>query len=280
MLDLSSRLEPRLGGEARAWLTDAQASVARSGASSLPMLLPQLARRLGRERLGGGRVRSGEAEVDLDAWRVCDAGGFTLVALARAEPALLVDLYRHGDMEERTIVLRSLGLLPVTAATAVLLGEVQRTNTLVHVEAGALDSNLVVRALAAGAGAAGFAEADFQRLLLKVAFVDLPAWRMFGALGKASPALTEMLQGFATEREAAGRSVWIDTYRFIGRAPAAGTAARLLGGIEHGDDRVRLAAAEGLVALHRKDLAPFARERLAREPREAVARLLGEAAAL
>jgi len=46
-----------------------------------------------------------------------------------------------------------------------------------------------------------------------------------------------------------------------------GTIARILGGIEHGDDQRRLAAAEALALLQRNDLAAFAQERLPREPR-------------
>ena len=46
---------------------------------------------------------------------------------------------------------------------------------------------------------------------------------------------------------------------------------RLLGGLEHGDDGVRLAAAEGLLALgFSPGAAACLRERLAREPRESI----------
>jgi hypothetical protein len=83
-----------------------------------------------------------------------------------------------------------------------------------------------------------------------------------------------MLQDLATEREAAGRAVWRDTARLIGRAPCPGTTARLVGGLEHGDDGVRLAAAEGLLAMRRGELAAFAAERLPREPREAIRAVL------
>jgi hypothetical protein len=50
----------------------------------------------------------------------------------------------------------------------------------------------------------------------------------------------------------------------------------LLGGLEHGDDGRRLAAAEGLLALGRRELVPFARERLQREVRAPVRKLLQE----
>jgi hypothetical protein len=76
---------------------------------------------------------------------------------------------------------------------------------------------------------------------------------------------SRMLQGLATEREAAGRKVWHDTNLAIAHAPAEGTIARLLGGLEHGDDHHRLAAAEGLAHLRRADLRPYLAERLPRE---------------
>src|SRR5262249_12698298 len=145
-------------------------------------------------------------------------------------------------------------LLPIGALTTRLFGEVQRTNVVLHLEAAVCDGDLFARAV----GAAGFDQAAANRLLLKVAFLDLPLARLFGAERHANAELSRMLQDLATEREAAGRAVWRDTWRLIGRAPCPGTAARLIGGLEHGDDGVRLAAAEGLLALGRQDLAPFA----------------------
>ena len=268
MIDLLPHLESRLSPEARTFFDGARLALAKEGKARLDTLFPQISRRLGRAGLGAARTKDGDIDVDLGAWRLCDAGGAALLAAAEnANDETLVDLYLHGDMEERSIVLRSLALRPVTAATLRLLDDVQRTNTGVHVEAGALDSNLVVRA---------FDDDAFRRMVLKIAFMDLPVWRMFGALDHADAELSGMLLGYATEREAAGRTVWLDTYRFIGRAPAEGAVARLLGGIEHGNDAVRLAAAEGLRDLKRPDLAPFLEERLPREPREGVRALLQE----
>ena len=115
-----------------------------------------------------------------------------------------------------------------------------------------------------------------NRLLLKFAFVDMPLQRAFGAESHASEQLSTMLQDLATEREAAGRAVWSDTWRMLGRAPCPGALARLIGGLEHGDDGVRQAAAEGLLLLPERGagIAGFAKERLPREPRPAVRALL------
>jgi len=97
---------------------------------------------------------------------------------------------------------------------------------------------------------------------------------VFAAEQLANAELSRMLQDLATEREAAGRAVWRDTDRMLGRAPVPGATARMLGSLEHGDDCRRLAAVEGLLALDRKDLLPLLRERLPREPRADVKALL------
>ena len=262
MLDLLPRLRPVLDDDAQRWLAAALAR-ARGGASAIPELFPQLPRRIGRGGLGGGRVAEGNAVADLDAWRLCDAAALCLLQREAAPDALEVELFRHGDLEERVMVLRCLSLLPVRPATATLLGEIQRTNMVVHFAAGMCDSNLAVRAR----GAAGFTGDDFNRMLLKLAFLDLPVERVLGWETAAGAELSRMLQGLATEREAAGRPVWADTNRVIARGPTAGTLARLLGGLEHGDDRSRLAAAEGLLHLRRPEAAPLLRERLEREQR-------------
>lgn len=260
--------------EGHLWLAAARSALAEKGPDHLPVLWPQLARRLGRAPLPAGPVEVDDIQADFSAWRLCDVGGLVLLRDAATDDEVLLDLYLHGDIEERTIVLRSLAFLPVSNATVQLLGEIQRTNIVRHYEAGVLDSNLAVRALRTGGDEAGFTRDDFHRLVLKLAFLDLPLRRMYGALGEMKPALSELLMGFATEREAADRTVWKDTYRIIGRAPVAGSVARILGGIENGNDGTRLAATEGLEALGRADLAPYARERLDREPREVIRRIL------
>lgn len=240
----------------------------------LPVLFPGLPRRFGKKPIKAGMTTAGAATLDLSAWRACDLGAALLLSQSNLTEAQAWDLYEHGDIEERTMLLRALHLLPVGPITVRLLAEVQRTNMVLHVEAACCDGDLVRRC----AGQPGFGAAEQNRLLLKIAFLDLPLHRVFGAERLANQELSRMLQDLATEREAAGRAVWRDTDRLCGRAPVAGTVARILGGLEHGDDGRRLAAAEGLVLLGRKDLALFAKERLAREPREAIRQVLLQAA--
>lgn len=206
---------------------------------------------------------NGDAKVDLAAWRACDAGALLLIQAGKASEELLLDLYHHGDMEERAMVFRAMTCMPVCAATITLLGEAQRTNTANHFEAAVCDSNLLARTL----GQHGFEEDDFNRVVLKLAFVDLPLHRALDTESHANAELSRMLQDLATEREAAGRRVWRDTNYLIAKAPTAGTIARIAGGLEHGDDAHRLAAARGLPYVKDERLLALARERLDREPR-------------
>lgn len=256
-------------GDAAA-LADALLTEVRADRSRLPVVFPGLPRRLGRDAVRGGRRALGAATVDLDAFRRCDVAAAWLLGSLGATAEEVTGLYAHGDIDERAMALRSLHFLPVGPATVALFGEVQRTNVVLHLEAAVCDGDLFVRTL----GQHGFDQTAANRLLLKLAFLDLPLARVFGAERTANGELSRMLRDLATEREAAGRSVWRDTNRLLGRAPCPGAVARLIGGLEHGDDGVRLAAAEGLLALGRQDLAPFAKERLDREPRADVQALL------
>lgn len=246
---LEDALLQGLDPAAREWFETARAAEPQK----IPVLLPQLPRRLGRDPLSLGRISDLGAEgsdVDFAAWRRCDAGAAILLHGGQppVEGPMLLDLLAHGDHEERAMVLRSaaVGRLDATT-TAALFGEAQRTNNQDHLECLALDSDLAPRAVAAGA----LPRDDFDRLILKIAFIGLPAARMFGIESQASTGLSRMLQDLATEREAAGREVWVDTDWLIGHAPTLGTYPRLFGGLEHGADGRRLSAARGLGAALR-----------------------------
>ncbi len=256
------------------WWREALDRATREGAAALPVLFPALARRLGRGLIGGGRTAEpspdatgGEVLVDLDVWRVCDAAGFVLLRACTAITSeQAVDLFLHGDFEERTIVMRAHALRPVDPGTIALFGEAQRTNTSTHFEALCCDHNLPARAC----GVADFGIDDVNRMVVKAAFMDLPLARMFGVEEHANAELSRMLQDLATEREAAGRTVWQDTDRLVGLAPTRGTLLRLLGGLEHGSDGRRLRAAEALARQSAPDLLPLIEDRIARERVDAI----------
>ncbi len=274
MSKLLSLLEHALDGKALDWLGGAAAELD-ADAKALPQIFPQLPRRLGRQALGSSEISDsvqggGRRRLDLGSWRRCDAGALDL--LIRCGGADLQGLYQHGDMEERTMVLRCLAMLPLSEATVELFGEIQRSNTQSHFEAGALDSNLLVSALQEPN--CSFDQADFNRMMVKLAFCDLAVERVYDAAQGADADLSRMLQDLASEREAAGRSIWAGTAWMIAHAPIDGSIARILGGIEHGDNRQRMAAILGLAQVYRPEFASYVSERLQHEPRSELRSLL------
>ena len=270
-----SPLERALAGPDEAWIRERLAAPQASVTDTLATTFPALARRMGRAALAG-RLEHDGARADLVAWRRCDAAG-TLLLLAAdpVEDARVVDLYLRGDLEERTILLRAATVRPLAEATSRMLDEVSRTNVVAHLEAACCDGNLLARALDGGL----LSRPRFDRLVLKAAFNDLPLARMDGVRERPGDDLTRMLLDLASEREAAGRSIWRDTLRMAAGAPSPGTVARVVGGLEHGDAGLRLAAAEALATLGRPDLAVFARERVSREDRPDVRAALERAVA-
>ena len=222
-----------------------QAQVMDHGEARLQVVFPQLARKIGRAQLGAGIHEEAGHVVDLSAWRRCDAAGLVLLENAAPSEGVHLDLYHRGDLQERTIALRAMACRPMSEDTLALLGEVQRTNTGFHVEAGALDSNLVVRALLDGSGDEGFTHEDLYRLVLKLAFLDLPAARVFEVYDHATPRLSEMLIAFRDERRAAGRPVWPDTYTFLGAAPVPASKGLIRAAQKSRDARTREAANAG-----------------------------------
>ena len=265
----------------KADLADELLAGLRSDRSRLPVVFPGIPRRFGKDAIGGGKQSFGDALVDLDALRVCDVVAAYLVTSIEATEEEIVDVYMHGDIEERAMLLRSLNFLPLGSTTDRLLGEVLRTNIVLHMEAALCDTDLLARTVSSKT----IDDDTANRLLLKFAFLDMDLTRALGAYALANVTLSTMLQDLATEREAAGRSVWRHTYRMLGHAACPGAVARLVGGLEHGDDGVRHAAAEGLIALRSTEtqinqnlIAQFASERLPREPRATVSELLQQLA--
>lgn len=260
------------------WLEAAFQRVASEGAKAVPELFPALPRHVGRGDSRGGMTErkfgAATARADFTSWRRCDVVALEFLDAAKGTNALLLDLYRHGDLDEKIMAARCTAFGALDADLVLLLDEFQRQNVESLFAAGACDSNLLVRA----SGYEPFGMTGFNRMTLKAAFLGLPLSRVHDATSKANAELSRMLLDLASEREAAGRAVWPDTLELAAYAPSPGTIARILGGIEHGDDKLRRGAARALVQLNRRDLAPFAKERLAREPRPEIRDLLTRAA--
>lgn len=270
-------LATKIPDRSRDWWPQTQKRVSTGDASGLEAAFPALVRRCGREPLvepeDDPRFLVCDAFVlDLAAYRRADATAVDLVTRFldhEGDPAVLRRLFDQGDLDERVSVMRCLPLVGDHPVVLDLLGEAQRSNTQDVYEAAWCDHDLAARRLP---------EDEFNRMVLKLAFSDIPLWRVLDAQDRANRELSRMLQDFATEREAAGRPMWVDTLRLIARAPVEGTRARLIGHLEHGRDALRLAAAESIVHLNEPGMARFVRERHGRERhpgvREALERAL------
>ena len=104
-----------LAGPEEAWIRGELAKPPATLRTALPVLLPGLARRLGRTGLTGAYV-AGPVRADLSVWRRCDAGGTLLLGAADPVPdEALIDLFLRGDLEERTILLRADDAAPARA---------------------------------------------------------------------------------------------------------------------------------------------------------------------
>lgn len=264
---------------ARQWWSAAELDAIDKGQHALEVAFPALVRRCGATPLvpldhEGRFVATDSYRLDLAAWRVADAAAALLVTSAidaGHESDLLRTLFDQGDLDERVSVMRCMPFIAELNVVLDFMREAQRTNTSDLFEAAWFDHDLASTYLP---------QDDFNRMILKIAFCDLPLARVFGAVDRANGDLSRMLQDFATEREAAGRSVWLDTLHLIARAPVAGTTARVVGHLEHGDDAVRLAAVQAVAAMKNSELRDYLTQREGRERhprvREALALALQE----
>src|SRR5439155_9484986 len=87
---------------------------------------------------------------------------------------------------------------------------------------------------------------EFRKAVLKCAFVGIPLARVADLARRADHELSEMLLGYVSERELAGRSVPPDVWPVVAFHPVPGLAARLLGYLEHPSAAHRAAAARAL----------------------------------
>jgi hypothetical protein len=127
-----------------------------------------------------------------------ECGRGALLVSAAPSVELVRDLVRRGELRERQAVLRVLAALPEPARFADIAVDACRTN----VEG-------VFRAIACDNAypAAHFTDAAFAQLVLKALFTGAPLARVVGLAERTTPELVRMVQAYASERRAAGRTV-------------------------------------------------------------------------
>jgi len=136
--------------------------------------------------------------------------------------ALVRELFDHGSVREKQAVLRALALLANLPAPAAEVGWLEE---LIAIGVDACRSSVqgVFDAIACENlfPAERFSEAEFNQLVLKALFIATPCARIAGLDRRIGPELIRMVQGYASERRAAGRAVPADIELITGPARSA-----------------------------------------------------------
>lgn len=196
---------------AAAWLRETIAGLPGGTSTPLRLALARARRTLDDTPLGLGPPSQPHHErpqvLHYASWRWLDLGRAALVlaALERTPPAeqvaLVELLVRTGEIGEQESLLRALPLLPEPERFVPIAVESCRTNATTVFAAIAVDNPLP---------AASFSDASFNQMVLKAIFMGVPVTGIVDLQRRATPELARMVQGYASERQAAGRSVPAD----------------------------------------------------------------------
>lgn len=164
------------------------------------------ARRLRDYQLKSGDVQTLAAAgvIGAENWQIDDVARTALLrqalaALPTSEQAEFVrQVYLRGDYREQAAVLRSLYFLPQPEQFLELAIDACRTNVLDVFEGIACENAYP---------AAFFPEANFNQVVLKAIFMEVPARRIADLASRVTLELQRMVTDFASERRAAGRAI-------------------------------------------------------------------------
>ncbi len=218
---LREMLGARLGDSSRAWLAEAEASVAALGpgpSTAFATLLSQASRRIQCGDLAPTADERGRAHEVLEGWNperwtLVDAARALLVLARRdvstpAGVAALEDCFAYSDVGELCSLHRVLCLLPDPARFTARAGEGCRSSMRVVYEAAACDTPLPLR---------HFDDLAWRQLVIKAVFVGAPLWRVYGLDTRLDAELARMALDLVEERRAAGRRIQPELWLCIGR---------------------------------------------------------------
>ncbi len=217
---LNERVEPA----AFEWL-DGRIAVVRGGdVRQLYLVFGMVPRRTGKADLALSKVEQLKAEDvrpgwDVSTWSVDHAARTLLVLSFPSADAMkysktLDRLFDAGEVSELVALYQSLPLLPHQETHVLRAAEGLRTN-IKPVFAAIAHRNPYP--------AERFTDAQWNQMVLKCLFVDLPLWPIVGLDERANVPLMRMLCDYAHERWAAGRTVSPELWRCVG--PVADDAA-------------------------------------------------------
>jgi len=168
-------------------------------------------RRVGRGPLAAGEPLPGSSDpVPTEGWTVDDAGR-VLILLAAGDRGLIETLYREGDSREKRAVLRALPLLAGGERFVELALDAGRTNESDLFAALACDNPYPAR---------HYGEREWNKLVMKAAFVGAPLSRIVGLERRSNRELCRMALEYIDQQESAGRAVPPDLDKLV--APFGG----------------------------------------------------------
>jgi hypothetical protein len=201
-------------------------------------------------------------------------GPFTLDVAARAALLLATteppvpSLYDTADTREKIAIIRALPLLPDGARLLTISLDAGRTNDTELFRAVACDTPFPAR---------HYPELEFNKLVMKCAFVGAPVDRILGLGRRANAELSRMVMEYIDEQESARRRFPPEAWLAVAHHALPGCAGRLLGYLGHSSAEQRLGAARALAILKQPRTRTFLEERLEVERDEAVRAVLREA---
>jgi hypothetical protein len=214
---LGEAIRAQLTPEAAAWLGESFRAVLADPAE-LGRRWSAAGRKLGKGRVDVAPEVGEEWPFVPRGWGADEAGRALLLlgAIGKTPPGdhrkLVETLFRTGEMREQQAVLKLLGYLPEPDRYVPLATEAVRTNVLSVIEAIACDNPFPGRHLS---------EEAFNQMVLKCLFNGIPLGRIEGLAGRRTPELVRMVEGYASERRAAGRPVPADAALILDGGPHA-----------------------------------------------------------
>ena len=206
----------RATAPARDWLL---ARATKLGAADVALTFAGCGRRLGSAPLTpSASERAALASQDLPApegWPLSAVARAAVLGLSCAElgaaerVALVEQLFRTGDNDERAAVLRALPSLTEPQRFVEVAIDACRSHVQDVFEAIACENPYPAR---------WFPEPNFNQLVLKAFFVGVAVRRIQGLAARRSPELVRMALAYASERRAAGRPVPTDLELVTGSA--------------------------------------------------------------
>jgi hypothetical protein len=275
---LVERIEQRAPPESHAWLAELVRSLrAHRSLELVEGAFAGAGRKLGRQALGDELELAvdGIEPIPLRAWSLDTAGRVAMIlALGEGAPELvsrtLDGLYFGGDAREKNAIVRALVLLEGAERFASIALDAGRTNESELFAAVACDNPFPAR---------HYPELEFNKLVMKAAFVKAPVDRIIGLVRRANPELARMGMEHIDEQESAGRSFVPELWLAIAPANPPGAVARMLGYLSHSVPHHRLGAARGLALAADPRAKSFLSERLELEHEEAIRTALQRAVA-